>query len=107
MTWRVAKSLDQLLRQINALSPNRDRSSDGAIGNEAHASRNSDHNPWVHDAEGNGIVTARDFTNDPKHGIVSDEIAKKLIASRDDRIKYVISNSKIASGSDQQQQAWL
>ncbi|MGB8238560.1 MAG: hypothetical protein WCF35_22310, partial [Pseudolabrys sp.] len=63
--------------------------------------------PWVHDAEGNGIVTARDFTNDPKHGIVSDEIAKKLIASRDDRIKYVISNSKIASGSDQQQQAWL
>ena len=44
---------------------------------------------------GNGIVTARDFTNDPKHGIVSDEIAKKLIASRDDRIKYVISNSNL------------
>jgi murein L,D-transpeptidase YcbB/YkuD len=107
MTWRTAKSLDILLRQINALSPNRDKSSDGSIGDERHASRSSDHNPWVHDAEGNGIVTARDFTNDPKHGVVSDQIAKMLVASRDDRIKYVISNGKIASGSGQSQPAWV
>jgi len=107
MTWRTAKSLDILLRQINALSPNRDKSSDGSIGDESHASRSSDHNPWVHDAEGNGVVTARDFTNDPKHGVVSDKIAHMLIDSRDDRIKYVISNGKIASGSGQAQPAWV
>jgi len=107
MTWRVAKSLDILLREINALSPNRDKSSDGSIGDERHASRSSDHNPWVHDADGNGVVTARDFTNDPKHGIVSDVIAHNLINSKDDRIKYVISNGKIASGSGQAQPAWV
>jgi putative peptidoglycan binding protein len=107
MTWRVAKSLDILLREINALSPNRDKSSDGSIGDEHHASRSSDHNPWVHDTDGTGIVTARDFTNDPKHGIVSDVIAHNLINSRDERIKYIISNGKIASGSGQQQPAWV
>lgn len=106
MTWRVANSLNILLRQINALSPNRDKSSDGSIGDESHASRSSDHNPWVHDADGNGIVTARDFTNDPKHGIVSDKLAHLLIDSHDDRIKYVISNGKIASGTDEGHPAW-
>ena len=37
MTWRVAKSLDVLLGQINAKFPDRDKSSDGGIGDEAHA----------------------------------------------------------------------
>lgn len=31
MTWRVAKSLEVLLAQINAIAPNRDKSSDGSI----------------------------------------------------------------------------
>lgn len=96
MSWRVGKSLDVLLAQINALSPNRDKSSDGAIGNAEHASRSSDHNPWVMDG-GIGVVTARDFTNDPAHGIVSENIAEALRAARDPRIKYIISNRKIAA----------
>src|SRR5678810_275459 len=96
MTWRMAKSLDVLLAQINALSPNRDKSSDGGIGNAEHASRTSDHNPWVMDGEV-GVVTARDFTNDPAHGIVSEELAEALRAARDPRIKYIISNRKIAA----------
>lgn len=98
MNWRVAKSLDQLLRQVNALYPNRDKSSDGSIGDAAHASRNSDHNPYIKDRDGVGVVRARDFTNDPIHGLLSEELAQKLIASRDDRIRYIISNRKIASG---------
>jgi len=108
MSWRTAKSLDILLRQINAMSPNRDKSSDGSIGDERHqAERTSDHNPWVHDpSTGEGLVTARDFTNDPKHGIVSNDIAHLLIDSHDERIKYVISNAKIASGSNQDRPAW-
>ena len=101
MTWRVAKSLDILLRQINSLSPNRDKSSDGSIGNEEHSARTSDHNP-----DTDGVVKARDFTHDPRHGIDAGALARKLVASHDDRIKYVISNGEIASGSNQDRPAW-
>lgn len=91
--WRMAKSLEILREQINALSPNRDKSSDGGIGNAEHSARASDHNP-----DTDGVVKARDFTHDPAHGIDSQKLADKLLASRDPRIKYLISNRKIASG---------
>ncbi len=106
MTWRVAKSLDQLLRQINILYPNRDRSSDGSIGDASHQSRSSDHNPWVKGPGGVWIVTARDFTNDPIHRMSSDDLAHTIINSRDERVKYVISNRRICSGSNQDKPAW-
>ncbi len=93
MSWRVAKSLDHLLAQINAKWPKRDKSSDGSIGDANHASRSSDHNPWVDD----GIVTARDFTHDPNHGFDSYLFAETLREKRDARIKYVISNRRIFS----------
>ncbi|MDO8597336.1 MAG: peptidoglycan-binding domain-containing protein, partial [Sulfuricaulis sp.] len=104
MSWRVAKSILVLRDQIDAASPNRDKSSDGGIGNEEHAGRGkgSDHNPWVIDpATGIGVVRAYDFTNDPAHGVVSDVIAHDLVASKDNRIYYVISNGKIANPSIQ------
>lgn len=97
MTWRVANSLNMLLRQLNAAYPNRDKSSDGSIGDAAHASRSSDHNPWVKDSSGQPIVTARDFTNDAPY-MDSHQLALKLIESKDKRIKYVIDHGKIASG---------
>lgn len=106
MQFRVAKSLDILLQQINAAFPNRDKSSDGSIGDAAHASRSSDHNPWFTD-NGIGIVTARDFTNDPESGMDSHILAMALIASKDERIKYVIDHGRICSGTGQNNPAWL
>lgn len=105
MVWRIARSLETLLAQVNALAPTRDKSSDGGIGNAEHASRSSDHNPWVTDG-GVGVVTARDFTNDPAHSMSSQMLAEALVASKDDRIKYVISNKKICSGTGQDKLAW-
>lgn len=61
--WRVARSLDVLLAEANAANPRRDKTSDGAIGDAAHATRVSDHNPFVIVA-GIGIVRARDLDAD-------------------------------------------
>lgn len=97
MAWRLAKSLETLRQQLNEAYPDRRKSSDGTIGDEAHASRSSDHNPWVKDGR-MGVVTAIDFTHDPERGVDSQRLADALIASQDQRIKYVISNRRIASG---------
>lgn len=107
MTWRVARSLDTLLHQLNVAFPNRDKSSDGAIGDADHASRSSDHNPWVRDGKGQPIVTARDFTHDPKTGVDGERLLANLIASKDKRIKYIIWNRHIYSGTEQEHAAWM
>lgn len=97
-TWRVAKSLLTLRTQVNTRHPNRSKASDGTIGDAAHRTRASDHNPWVTD--GNmGVVTAMDITNDPAHGCDANAIAEAIRASRDPRVKYVIWNRRIANSS--------
>lgn len=98
MAWRLAKSLDVLRSQINEAYPNRSKSSDGTIGDEKHASRSSDHNPWVKDGK-TGVVTAIDFTHDPEQGVDAGALAEALRLSRDSRIKYIISNRRIANSS--------
>jgi hypothetical protein len=92
--WRVAKALEMLRSQINVLAPNRSKVSDGGIGDPAHQSRKSDHNPWVKD-KGIGVVTARDFTHDPAHDCDAGLLAESLRKSKDPRVKYVIWNRKI------------
>jgi hypothetical protein len=103
MAWRVAGSLDQLLAEINASAPNRSKASDGSIGDEAHQSTDSDHNPHCCGC----VVTARDFTHDPNNGFDSYAYAdwqrrrckgEILIGGqRETRVSYIISNRRIAS----------
>ncbi len=98
MAWRVARSLDVLLAQLNARFPGRSITYDGGIGDADHQKRDSDHNPWY----GPGIVTARDYTHDPEHGVDIQQIADELLAGRDRRIKYVIANRRIATAGSWQ-----
>lgn len=91
LPWRVAESLLTLRSQIDAKYPNRSKVSDGAIGDEDHQNRDSDHNPWY----GPGIVTAMDITHDPGNGVDIDSFTDELAASRDPRIKYIIANGLI------------
>ena len=94
MAWRLAKSLETLRAQINAAAPGRSKSSDGTIGDEAHASRSSDHNPWIKDGAV-GVVTAMDITHDPRNGVDCAAMAEALSASDDPRLKYIIWNRRI------------
>lgn len=96
--WLVAGALEQLLAQLNALAPNRSKASDGAIGDAAHATRDSDHNPWLVIA-GQPYVSARDFTHDPAGGLAGGWLAECLAAGRDPRIKYVIWDRRIMAGA--------
>jgi endonuclease G, mitochondrial len=97
--WRIAKSLETLRGQINAMAPNRSKASDGGIGNAEHAARNSDHNPWVDLRNNKGVVTARDFTHDPAGGCDAGALAEKIRESRDPRVKYIIWMRRIANSS--------
>lgn len=101
MSWRLAKSLEVLRSQINEHDAGRSKTSDGTIGNEEHASRTSDHNPWVNGPP--GVVTAMDITHDPLGGFDSYKFAEGLRKLKDPRIKYVISNGRIFNS---QQSPW-
>lgn len=90
MAWRVARSLETLRSQINAIAPNRDKTSDGTIGDAAHAARASDHNP-----NSQGVVTAYDIDHDPVGGMDTYKLAEILRQNKDPRLEYVISNGRI------------
>ena len=95
---KLCKAGQQLRLQIDDSYADRDKSSDGWIGNLAHSLRASDHNP---DAE--GIVRAididRDLSGKAKPDLMpylADQI--RLAAKRGDkRISYIIFNGRIAS----------
>lgn len=101
MTWRLAEALKKLREQVNAEFPKRSKQSDGTIGDEAHRSRTSDHNAWIEDGENRPrVVSALDLTHDPANGFDSYRFAESLVTNRDPRVKYIISNHKIVSGSE-------
>jgi hypothetical protein len=92
----LCKAGQQLREQIDDSFPDRDRKSDGWIGDAAHSNRKSDHNP----DPSNGIVRAidvdKDFDSRPSTGAyLADQI--RLCAKKDKRISYVIFAGKIAS----------
>jgi hypothetical protein len=99
VSWIVAESLDRLLAQLNALAPYRSKASDGSIGDPRHQAQGSasDHNPrWI---AGANLVSARDYTHDPAGGLDCQRLADALRQARDSRLKYVIWNRRIMSGT--------
>jgi hypothetical protein len=94
--WRAAQAITTLRLMLNARHPNRSKRSDGIVGDAAHATRTSDHNPWIVDGA-HGVVTAFDVTHDPANGCDAAALAEALVASRDPRIKYIIWNRRICA----------
>lgn len=87
--WHLAASLVALRTEINRRWPNRDKTSDGSIGDASHAARKSDHNP---DWNAGGVVRAIDVDKD---GINVQQLLDATIG--DDRVAYVIWNRHIYS----------
>jgi hypothetical protein len=93
----LCKAGQQLREQIDDSFPDRDRKSDGWIGDAAHANRKSDHNP----DSSNGIVRAIDVDKDldsraASGAYLADQI-RLCAKAGDKRISYVIFAGKIAS----------
>ena len=92
----LCKAGQQLREQIDDSFPDRDRKSDGWIGDAKHSNRKSDHNP----DPSNGIVRGLDLdANLDSRANTSVYLADQIreCAKRDKRIKYVIHKGKIAS----------
>jgi hypothetical protein len=97
MAWRLARSLETLRASVNARWPNRDKTSDGTIGDAAHATRSSDHNPWIVVA-GVGVVRALDIDVNGIDAAWYAEQLRLLGAAGDHRLTgggYVIYNRRI------------
>jgi hypothetical protein len=109
-SWILVPSLVSLRNEINALAPNREKYTDGSVGDSSHSGSSSDHNP---DETGRTPYEDSDNINEV-HAIDVDVDLKKvgwsmtritnLIVSRhraglDNRLQNVIYNRKIASRS--------
>jgi hypothetical protein len=94
---KLCKAGQQLRLQVDDTYSDRDRTSDGWLGDVRHSARTSDHNP-----DSKGIVRAididRDLAGKKKPDFMSDLADQiRLCAKSDKRISYVIFQGKIAS----------
>jgi hypothetical protein len=90
MAAYLAPSLVKLRAEVNAAHPNRDKASDGWIGDPAHASRTSDHNPDPRTE----VVRALDLDKD---GMDKAELRRVVLS--DSRTEYFIQDGLIYSRS--------
>src|SRR5690348_2643233 len=94
----LVPSLVALRAEFNSVFPARDKATDGWIGDAKHSARVSDHNPTS-----SGAVHAIDVDRDLR-GVATMKQAVDLIVNRhrggrDNRLKYVIFERRIASAS--------
>lgn len=97
----LSKGAAKLREQMNLRFPKRDTSSDGWLGDQAHAKRRSDHNPDRH-----GIVHAIDLDADfgrpgraDAQTLVEQLVALAKGGKDGGRLKYLIHNGAIYSKS--------
>jgi len=100
VSWYLARSLETFRTQINEKYPNRDKASDGTIGDESHSHTDSDHNPNDY-----GAVCAIDITHDPYNGPDCMALAERIRQADDPRTAYIIWNKQI-SNPDIENWAW-
>jgi hypothetical protein len=95
----LCKAGQQLREQFDDSFPDRDRSSDGWIGDARHASRPSDHNPAAPTQVVRAIDVDRDVSGTAKPDLMPDIADQIRLCAKagDKRIAYVIFDGRIAS----------
>ena len=95
----LCKAGQQLREQFDDTFPDRDRRSDGWVGDTRHAARPSDHNPDKATGMVRAIDVDRDVSGHAKPDLMPDIADQIRLAAKagDKRISYVIFDGKIAS----------
>ena len=91
--WNLSPCLGLLVDETDRLFPSRSTASDGSIGDPSHQARPSDHNPK--EPRPPGWVDAVDLTDDDEAGADVSRLVHHLVASKDQRVKYLILNSTV------------
>jgi hypothetical protein len=110
--WILVPCLVQLRTEFNRIAPDRDKTTDGSIGDTAHAAGgNSDHLPdeefdalHDHDADSKNEVHAIDMDKDLRvPGLTMERVVQHLVnrcrAGAERRLTYIIYNRRIWSAS--------
>lgn len=108
--WVLIPCLKALFAEFDAIGPDRDKKSDGTIGDVAHQKEVSDHNPDetgsvpIHDADKVNEVHAIDVDSDLGPGAPTMEQAVQFLLSRcrsgkEKRLRYIIYTRRIWSAS--------
>ena len=108
--WILVPCLVRLRSEFNAIAPGRDKSSDGAVGDAAHQTTQSDHNPDetgnvpIHDADTINEVHAIDVDTDLRTpGLTMEKVVQFVLArcrsGAERRLRYIIYDRRIWSAS--------
>jgi len=109
-TWILVPCLVRLRSEFNVIAPDRDRTSDGTIGDAAHQASESDHNDDeignvpIHDADRTHEVHAIDIDVDLRvPGLTMEKVVQHLLtrcrSGAEKRLRYIIYNRRIWSAS--------
>src|SRR5689334_1865909 len=109
--WILVPCLVRLRTEFDRIAPDRDRTTDGSIGDTAHQGTVSDHNPDetgsvpVHDADSRNEVHAIDVDVDLRTpGLTMEEVVQFLLgrcrSGAETRLRYIIFNRRIWEASN-------
>lgn len=111
MAWKLTDGLSNLRSQVNERWPNRDKASDGTIGDAAHQAETSGHNPddtsgstpeWDGDSDSTAEVRAWDMDSDLRESGTTAQMIVDHIRSLPNIssvLRYMIYNHKIYRAS--------
>lgn len=97
--------LDALFDEFNEVAPDRDKSTDGWIGDTSHQASTSDHNPDetgnvpIHDADSKDEVHAIDVDKDLHEDFTMEDAVQLILgrcrSGKEKRLRYIIYNRRI------------